>query len=89
MEILHLEGAPFPRGRLLATPGAIEALNKANQQPFEFLARHARGDWGELDTHDIEENEFSQAGALREDQNHIDKIIDFEVGPLWQGIVRL
>ena len=40
--------------RILATPGAIEALHKANQQPWEFLARHARGDWGDLDTHDID-----------------------------------
>jgi hypothetical protein len=65
MEILHLEGAPFPLGRLLATPGALEALNKANQQPFEFLARHARGDWGDLDAHDIAENQFSLDHGFR------------------------
>src|SRR5947208_14362910 len=65
MEILHLEGAPFPLGRLLGTPVTLEALNKANQQPFEFLARHARGDWGDLDTHDTEENQFSLDHGFR------------------------
>ena len=38
----------FPLGRLLATPGALEALNQAGQSPGEFLARHAGCDWGEV-----------------------------------------
>ena len=37
----------FPLGQIVATPGAIEALNEARQSPVEFLARHAQGDWGE------------------------------------------
>jgi hypothetical protein len=37
----------FPLGRLLATPGALETLEKSGQTPMEFIARHARGDWGE------------------------------------------
>jgi hypothetical protein len=52
MEILHLREPLFLLGRILATPGAIEALQKANQQPWEFLAKHAWGDWGDLDAHD-------------------------------------
>jgi hypothetical protein len=59
MEILDLPGPLFPLGRLLATPGAIEILEKANQQPWEFLAKHARGEWGDLDAHDISENQSS------------------------------
>jgi hypothetical protein len=38
----------FPLGHIVATPGAIEALNEARQSPVEFLARHAQGDWGEV-----------------------------------------
>jgi hypothetical protein len=38
----------FPLGQIVATPGALEALNEARQSPVEFLARHARGDWGEV-----------------------------------------
>jgi hypothetical protein len=33
---------------MVATPGALEALNEARQSPGEFLARHLRGDWGDL-----------------------------------------
>jgi hypothetical protein len=38
----------FPLGQIVATPGALEALNNARQSPVEFLARHAQGDWGEV-----------------------------------------
>ena len=38
----------FPLGQILATPGAIEALQQSNQLPVEFLARHIAGDWGEV-----------------------------------------
>ena len=62
-----LQGRPmlFSLGIIVATPGAIEALEQANQQPAEFLARHARGDWGDLDAHDIAENQFSLERDLR------------------------
>ena len=50
---------PFPLGRILATPGALEALREAGEDPLRFLARHASGDRGELDPHDRRENERS------------------------------
>ena len=56
---------PFPLGQVVATPGALAALEKTGQQPGEFLARHVSGDWGNLDTHDIAENEFSLQHNLR------------------------
>ena len=37
----------FSLGQVLATPDALEALEKAGQTPSELLARHVRGDWGE------------------------------------------
>ena len=40
--------ARFPLGHLVATPGALAALADAGQSPLEFLARHVRGDWGDL-----------------------------------------
>ena len=57
--------APFPLGRVVATPGALGALEEAGQTPLEFLARHARGDWGELDEHDRQENELSLVHGFR------------------------
>src|ERR1039457_1141906 len=54
LEDLHMEEhgrttpARFALGRIVATPGALGALEEAGQTPIEFLARHALGDWGEL-----------------------------------------
>jgi len=55
----------FPLGRVVATPGALTALEEANQNPFEFLARHQAGDWGELCEEDQKENEFSVQNGFR------------------------
>ena len=55
----------FPLGQIVATSGAREALEASHQTPFDFLARHARGDWGELSADDIAENEFSLKNGLR------------------------
>lgn len=40
--------AKFRLGRLVATPGAIEALQRSRQDPLVFLNRHRAGDWGEV-----------------------------------------
>jgi hypothetical protein len=42
----------FALGSLVATPGALEALGRAGQSPADFLARHAAGDWGDVDATD-------------------------------------
>jgi hypothetical protein len=55
----------FPLGQIVATPGALAALERANQSPAAFLSRHVTGDWGELDPADIAENEFSIAHGFR------------------------
>jgi hypothetical protein len=36
----------FSLGRIVATPGALRALEHANQSAAIFLARHVAGDWG-------------------------------------------
>ena len=63
--VLVLLNAKFPLGQVVATPGALEVLEQAGQSPLEFLERHAGGDWGELDEHDRQENEFSLPRRLR------------------------
>jgi len=49
----------------VATPGALAALERAQQAPTCFLARHASGDWGELEPTDVAENEYSIAHGFR------------------------
>ncbi len=50
---------PLSLGRVLATPGALRILFSMGEDPLRLLARHASGDWGELDAHDRGENERS------------------------------
>ena len=42
----------FKLGQIVATPAALEALDRAGQQPWQLLVRHVQGDWGELDAED-------------------------------------
>jgi hypothetical protein len=42
----------FRLGRLVATPGALQALADAGQSPLEFIQRHQAGDWGEVPEED-------------------------------------
>lgn len=55
----------FPLGRMVATPGALQALQEADQAPLEFLLRHVSGDWGELCEEDKAENELSLKNGFR------------------------
>lgn len=55
----------FELGKIVATPGALAAMEGAGITPASLLARHAAGDWGELDPEDIRENEFSLANGFR------------------------
>ena len=55
----------FPLGQVVATPGALAALEDADQEPVEFLQRHITGDWGQLDEHDRNENELALKQGLR------------------------
>lgn len=49
--------AKFSLGRIVATPGAIQALQEAEQSPEHFLSLHASGGWGDLDAHDRHVND--------------------------------
>lgn len=55
----------FNLGAILATPGALEALEDSNQIPAEFLNRHCSGDWGDVDPADAAENELSVEQGFR------------------------
>lgn len=39
---------PLSLGRVVATPGALEALAEANVSPMQFLVLHAMGSWGDV-----------------------------------------
>jgi hypothetical protein len=55
----------FCFGQLLITPGALEALQKANQSAIEFLQRHVRGDWDDVCEEDRQANDHALIDGSR------------------------
>src|SRR6266478_2331096 len=55
----------FELGQIVATPGALAALQKAGQQPGEFLTRHVNREWGDLSDEDRKENDYSLEHGFR------------------------
>ena len=55
----------FSLGRIVATPEALEAVQRAGQSPWDFLVRHVRGDWGEVCEEDRQENELALRQGFR------------------------
>ncbi len=55
----------FDPGQIVATPGALAALQHAGASPLPYLQRHLSGDWGDVDPEDWQENEFSLTHGWR------------------------
>ena len=53
----------FSLGQLVATPGALEALDEESFWPY--IKRHANGDWGDVCAEDKAENELSLKEGFR------------------------
>ena len=51
-------GTMFPLGHLAITPGAMEALSKANISADNIIQRHVLGDWGDITESDWKSNEL-------------------------------
>lgn len=55
----------FPLGQIVATPGALTALASVGADPRTYLARHARGDWGDLGDEDRAANDAALTSEAR------------------------
>jgi hypothetical protein len=55
----------FGPGSIVATPGALAALEASGDDPMAYLVRHIAGDWGDVDEHDRRENELSLTHGFR------------------------
>jgi hypothetical protein len=60
-----LNGARFQIGRLVATPGAIDALEDSGQRPTDFLSRHIQADWGQVGAEDWKLNDQALVNGER------------------------
>lgn len=55
----------FPLGQVVATPGALDALEATDQSPIEFIQRHVVLDPGELNEEDQQANADAVANSER------------------------
>ncbi len=55
----------FSPGRIVSTPGALEAMRVSGVNPLTLLARHLAGDWGDICESDRRENEYSLKEGFR------------------------
>ena len=46
----------FQLGEVVATPGAVEAMQQLNVEPLTLLQRHVTGDWGDVCEEDAQSN---------------------------------
>ncbi len=62
------DNPPEPRfslGLVVATPGALAALEEAGDDSFYYLARHVMGNWGEVCEEDGEANDRALSEGTR------------------------
>ena len=55
----------FPLGQVVATPGAIEVMERLGINPAALIARHVTGDWGDIDPEDRGLNERALVDGSR------------------------
>lgn len=64
-EALTFPKATLELGQHITTPGARAALVRANASPADLLARHEKGDWGDMDAEDLATNDRAAANGGR------------------------
>lgn len=57
--------AKFCLGQIVATPGAMEAMEESGQTPDFFLNRHASADWGDVCPEDWQLNDEAVKNGSR------------------------
>lgn len=55
----------FPLGQVVATPGALEILDRTAINAMDLIQRHQSGDWGNVPPGDAEENDKSVTNGWR------------------------
>jgi hypothetical protein len=61
----NMAKAKFPLGAIVATPGALEALEESGQTPDFFLEQHQAGNWGIVDSEDLALNDQALLDGIR------------------------
>lgn len=52
----YIHQLQFPIGALIISKGVDRLIRAGTEEPFQFLRRHARGDWGDVPADQWEAN---------------------------------
>jgi len=55
----------FTLGQIVATPGVLQTLKETDTNALALLARHVRGDWGDVCTEDQRANRYALRHGTR------------------------
>lgn len=55
----------FSLGMVVATPGALDLLDRSGSNGMDLVLRHQHGDWGVIPEDDVEQNQFALANGCR------------------------
>lgn len=61
-----VDGQRFELGRVVAAPGALDALREARVEPLKLLERHASGDWGRCSRRGRERERAERTARLQD-----------------------
>lgn len=70
MIAVDISNAKFELGRVVGTPGAVEAFERNKDNPGAVLTRHVSGDWGDVCAEDKASNDEAVA-ATGEDAQRV------------------
>jgi hypothetical protein len=75
----------FPLGRVVATPGALAALQQSGESPAKFLSRHVAGDWGDVCADDAKANDeaVSHEGDFEQQARVLSSYLTASGDKLW------
>ena len=55
--MISVKSPRFDLGQVVATPAALATLERFGKSVLEYIARHVKGDWGDLSDEDKEAND--------------------------------
>ncbi|AWY65024.1 hypothetical protein [Burkholderia thailandensis] len=61
----HRHAPLFPLGLIVATPGALDLLDRTGTNADALLRRHGRGDWGVVCATDARSNDLAVTNGTR------------------------
>lgn len=61
----HHPAPLFSLGQIVATPGALDLLDRTGRNGMDLVQRHQHGDWGSVPPDDAEANTYSISNGSR------------------------